>query len=109
MTTNRGGADIQSNRNQSNRNTDAQGTLTSSQQEGERHPWEARLNDDELAHMPYLDPGARLEQGQPYLDLNQVSGGPFTPSRSQTVGEGDRIVAQRDVDPELWRKLVGEG
>ena len=109
MATNRNPADNQSDRNQSNRNTDARGTLVSSQQEEEQHPWAAGLNDDELAHMPYLDPGTLLEQGGSYLDLNQLNGGPFTPSGSQTVGEGDRIIAQRDVDPELWGKLVGEG
>lgn len=90
------------------RNTDSEGNVISAEQERQRSPWEARLNGDELASMRYLEPGARLEQGQSYLDLNQVSGGPFTPTGSRSVEEGDRIVAQRDIDPELWRKLVGE-
>jgi len=91
------------------RDLDAKGNLLSAAQEGQRHPWESRLNGDELASMPYLDPGTRLRDGQSYLDLNQLNGGPFTPTDGQSVRDGDRIVAQRDLDPDLWRKLVGEG
>ena len=91
------------------RDLDAQGNLLSAAQEGHRHPWESRLNGDELASMPYLEPGTRLQDGQSYLDLNQLNGGPFTPSGGRSVQAGDRIVAQRDLDPDVWRKLVGEG
>ena len=90
-------------------NLNAQGNLMSAQQEDQRHPWEARLNGDELASMPYLDPGTELKKGQSYLNLNQLDGGPFTPSGRRTVQDGDRIVAQKDIDPPLWRRLVGEG
>ena len=91
------------------RDLDAQGNLLSSAKEDQRHPWESRLNGDELASMPYLDPGTKLKTGQSYLDLNQLNGGPFTPTGHHSVQQGDRIVAQRDLDPDLWRRLVGEG
>jgi hypothetical protein len=91
------------------RNLDPEGNVLSAKQEDRRHPWESALNGDELASMPYLAPGAELKAGQSYLDLNQLNGGPFTPAERRTVQDGDRIVAQSDIDPPLWRRLVGEG
>jgi hypothetical protein len=90
------------------RNLDANGNVISEGREDQRHPWESRLNGDELASMPYLDPGTELKEGKSYLNLNQLNGGPFTPSGRRTVQDGDRIVAQSDIDPPLWRRLVGE-
>jgi hypothetical protein len=89
-------------------NLDAQDTLMTARQEDQRHPWESALNGDELASMPYLAPGTELKVDQSYLNLNQLNGGPFTPSGRRTVQDGDRIVAQSDIDPPLWRRLVGE-
>jgi hypothetical protein len=91
-----------------NPNTDRQGNVLSESQEDARHPWETGLTGDELAHMPFLEPGTELRQGQSYLDLNRLDGGPFTPTSSRRVQEGQRVVAQRDLDPEIWHKLVGE-
>jgi hypothetical protein len=92
-----------------NPNTDAQGTVMSESEEQARHLWEDKLTGDELAHLPFLDPGAELRQGQSYLDLNQLTGGPLTLTGSRQVRDGERMVAQGDLDPDIWRKLVGEG
>lgn len=90
-------------------NTDAQGNLISQGEEQARQPREAPLIGDDFAHMPYFEVGAELSAGESYLDLNDLERGPFTPSGSRTVERGDRLVARGNLDPELWRKLSGEG
>jgi hypothetical protein len=92
-----------------NRNIDTRGNVISAEEEQARHPWERGLTGDDFAHMPYLDPGTELKPGESYLDLNQIEGGPFTPKAKRQVQRGERTVAQRNTDPDLWRKLVGEG
>lgn len=66
------------------------------------------LDNEELARLPVLLPGAHLHQGATYLDLNDSARGPFKALGGQEVGEGDRYVAKRDADYELWNRLVGE-
>ena len=67
------------------------------------------LGADELARLTVLAPGVRLEQGGTYLGLDDLARGPFKAIGSQVVGDGDRYVAKRDVDYELWNRLVGQG
>ena len=64
------------------------------------------INQDELAHLPVLKPGTHLEQGGVYLDLNHLDRGPFTALAGQEAGSGDRYVARRDVEHDLWNRLV---
>lgn len=66
------------------------------------------LTSDELARLPVLEPGTRLEQGGTYVDLNRLDGGPFKALGSHEAKKGDRYVAKRDADYELWNRLVGE-
>jgi hypothetical protein len=69
----------------------------------ERFP---QLTQDELARLPILKAGTHLEQGGVYLDLNHLERGPFKALAGQQAGNGDRYVAKRDVDYELWNRLV---
>ena len=66
------------------------------------------LTNDELARLPVLDAGTRLEQGGVYLDLNRLSRGPFKALAGHVAGHGDRFVAKRDTDYELWNRLAGQ-
>lgn len=67
------------------------------------------LTADELARLSLLETGTRLEQGGSYVDLDDRERGPFTAIGGQEAGAGQRIVAKRDTDYELWNRLVGQG
>jgi hypothetical protein len=67
------------------------------------------LGGDELAELAVLEPGARLHQGGTYVDLNTHDRQPFTAIGGQEAGTGNRYVAKRDTDHELWNRLVGQG
>lgn len=64
------------------------------------------LTQDELAHLPILRPGTTLEAGGVYFDLNAPERGPFKALAGQQAGSGNRYIAQRDLDPDLWRRIV---
>ena len=67
------------------------------------------LDNAELATLAVLEPGTPLDQGSVYVDLNDLGRGPFKAIGGQQAGEGDRFVAKRDTDHELWNSLVGQG
>lgn len=64
------------------------------------------LDNDELARLPVLASGARLEQGGVYINLTDRRRVPFKAIGGQQAGAGDRYVAKRDVDYDLWNRLV---
>jgi hypothetical protein len=66
------------------------------------------LSNDELARLPVLEPGARLEQGGGYIDLNHLDEGPFQALGGHETTTATRFVAKRDTDYELWNRLVGQ-
>jgi hypothetical protein len=66
------------------------------------------LTSDELSRLQVLEPGTRLEQGGTYVDLNRLPDGPFKALGGHDATEGDRYIAKRDTDYELWNRLVGE-
>jgi hypothetical protein len=66
------------------------------------------LTSDQLARLAIVQTGTRLEQGGTYLDLNNRGKGPFRALGSHEVSAGERIVAKRDTDFELWNELVGD-
>ncbi len=66
------------------------------------------LDTDELARIPVLEPGARLEQGGVYINLNDLRRVPFKAIGGHQAAAGDRYVAKRDLDYELWNRLVEE-
>lgn len=66
------------------------------------------LTNDELARLPVVGAGEKLQQGGVYLDLNDRERGPFKALGGQEVGGEDRFIAKRDVDYELWNRIAGE-
>ncbi len=66
------------------------------------------LDAGDLAQLATLEPGSRLEQGGVYLDLNDLGRGPFRAIGGQEAGKGDRVIAKRDTDYELWNRLAGD-
>lgn len=68
----------------------------------------AELTKDEIDRIPVLEPGAQLEQGSVYVDLDDLDAGPFVALGSEEVVEGDRLVAKRDTDYETWNRLAGD-
>jgi hypothetical protein len=66
------------------------------------------LSNDELARLSILEPGARLEQGGVYLDLNRLADGPFKALGGHEAGPANRFIAKRDTDFELWNRLAGD-
>jgi hypothetical protein len=64
------------------------------------------LRKDELGQLQVLSPGAHLEQGGVYIDLDDLARGEFTAASAQEVVDG-RYVAKRDTDHELWNRLLG--
>lgn len=63
---------------------------------------------DEVDRIPLLQPGAHLEQGSVYLDLDDIEAGPFVAVGHERVHEDDRLVAKRDADDESWDRLAGK-
>jgi hypothetical protein len=83
--------------------------VTETRAEAERSGDERRLpplTADELAHLPIAKPGTQLEPSGVYFDLNHPERGPFKALAGQVAGSGDRYVARRDVDFELWTRLI---
>ena len=66
---------------------------------GERHA-AARL-------VPRCKPGARLQQGATYVDLNDLGRGEFTATGDMTAGPNNWYVAKDDVHYNLWNLLIG--
>ena len=66
------------------------------------------LDDAELARLSVLEPGTPLEQGGTYLDLNDLARGPFKAIGGHEAGPGNRYIAKRDTDYELWNRLAGQ-
>jgi hypothetical protein len=66
------------------------------------------LTNDELARLAVLEPGTRLEQGGIYADLERLDEGPFQAIGGHEVRAGQRIIAKRDTDYELWNRLAGQ-
>lgn len=67
------------------------------------------LTAEELGRLPILEAGVRLEQGGTYLDLGDRARGPFRAIGVRETESGSHIVAKKDVDYELWNRLVGSG
>ncbi|MDQ2726128.1 MAG: hypothetical protein M3Y36_11640, partial [Actinomycetota bacterium] len=63
----------------------------------------------DLKRLSILTVGTALDQGATYVDLNDRDRGPFKAIGSQEAGAGNRYVAKRDTDYEIWDRLVGQG
>ena len=67
------------------------------------------LTNTELRTLSVVEPGTRLEQGGTYADLNDLGRGPFKAMGGEFATEENRYIAKRDVDYELWNRIVGQG
>jgi len=56
--------------------------------------------------LPILEPGTLLEPSGVYFDLNHRERGPFKALVGQEAGSGNRYVARRDVEQDVWNQLV---
>ncbi len=65
------------------------------------------LSDADLAALPVVQTGMRLEQGKTYLDLNNLERGEFTAMGSDEASPNSRLVAKDAVDYDLWNRLRG--
>jgi hypothetical protein len=65
------------------------------------------LTAEELRRLPIVKAGVRLEQGGTYFDLDDRGRGPFRALGGQEAEPGSHLVAKKDVDYELWNRLVG--
>ena len=65
------------------------------------------LTDDELRQLPVLPPGARLQQGAKYVDLNDLDRGEFTALGNMEADRTTRYVPKSEVDYQLWNRLIG--
>jgi hypothetical protein len=65
------------------------------------------LEDDELKLIPVLAEGTQLKQGAVYLDLHHPENGEFKPTGDMLAGPGQWIVPKKQVDHELWNRLLG--
>jgi len=75
----------------------------------ELHRQMQNLDGADLARLAVLEPGAALEQGGTYVDLNDLKRGPFKAIGGQTADSDQRYVAKRDTDYEIWNRVVGQG
>ena len=66
------------------------------------------LSDSELAQLPVLQTGTRLDQGGSYLDLNRLGSGAFRALAGHEVSGNERIVSKRDTPYDIWNRLVGD-
>ncbi len=66
------------------------------------------LDADESGRLSYVQEGTELEQGAVYVDLDDLERGPFKAIGGRRAESGDRYVAKRDTDYELWNRLVGD-
>lgn len=66
-----------------------------------------QLSHAELAEIPIVPEGTRLEQGKTYIDLNDLDRGEFRALASMRAEPGNRYVAKDGVSYDLWNKLRG--
>lgn len=67
------------------------------------------LDGDDLKRLSILTVGTRLDQGSTYVDLNDLEKGPFKAMGNHEATDGNRYVAKRDTDYEMWDRIVGQG
>jgi len=65
------------------------------------------FHDDVLKTIPILPAGSRLEAKAAYLDLRDPSRREFHASADMTAGEDHLYVPKREVDYQLWNRLIG--
>jgi hypothetical protein len=64
------------------------------------------LDEEDYEELPIVCAGERLIPGATYLDLRAVRSGPFPAPVEAYTGEDAWYVAEADVEPALWRRLL---
>jgi hypothetical protein len=72
----------------------------------ELHDLLSDFPDDELARIPVMPCGSRLEANATYMNFREASAHEFTAEGNEEVGENDLIIPKREVDYELWNRLI---
>jgi hypothetical protein len=72
------------------------------------HNFLREMPDEELQRIPILPIGARLESNATYINLRDISRREFTAEGYETVAADDWIVPKKEVDYQLWNRLIGE-
>jgi hypothetical protein len=67
----------------------------------------ADLEKDDLAQLPVLRPGTRLEQGAVYVDLRANPRHEIKANASMIAGAHNWYVPKNRVDYQLWNRLIG--
>jgi hypothetical protein len=63
--------------------------------------------DDQLKQIPILPAGTRLETNATYISLKDPQRRQFTAEGTEEVQEKDWVVPKKEVDYQLWNKLIG--
>jgi len=64
-------------------------------------------NDEELKRIRVVPEGDRLEEGAVYIDLSAPAPKEFKAAGSLVATPGRWYVAKKDVDYQLWNRLIG--
>jgi hypothetical protein len=65
----------------------------------------AGFSDVELAAMPLVGEGTRLQRRAWYLDLHDPARADFLAEGDEVVDPGQHVIARKDVSPDLWEEL----
>jgi hypothetical protein len=72
------------------------------------HAFLREMPDEELQRIPVLPVGARLESNATYINLRDIARREFTAEGYEEVAADDWIVPKKEVDYQLWNRLIGE-
>src|SRR5688500_12144180 len=62
------------------------------------------FRDDELATIPVLPAGSRLESKATYINFREAEPKEFTAEGNEELGEDDLVVPKSEVDYQLWNR-----
>jgi hypothetical protein len=71
------------------------------------HAMLSEWSDDDLAQVPVVPAGTRLEQNATYLDLSATTPREFTATGGMSAERDQCLVAKSDVPYQLWNRLRG--
>lgn len=72
-----------------------------------RRRLEGEFTDDELAGIPVLPEGQRLQQGAKYLGLNDPDRKEFAATADMEARPDSHLVPRSEVHYSLWNRLTG--
>ncbi|MGE3855405.1 MAG: hypothetical protein AB7G21_00460 [Dehalococcoidia bacterium] len=66
------------------------------------------LPDDDLKRIPVVPDGVRLEQGETYVDLEDLATPPFRATAGRTAEAGRAYVPKSEIDYDLWNRILDQ-